>query len=165
MKILISDNVNLDLFCKNPIKMLEISNTGAVAILQNNAPVFYAITPSFFEKIFDIKYNLSYKNTKKQNIDKKFAMHPQWTPDKDFIRQAALWGILLTEEILESELACFISYWQAEGCFFYHIQWQQKLARSLEKSRSLNNYTLQKKRDITYIPKPDQTIPNGFRGK
>ena len=97
-------------------------------------------------------------------INKKFSMHPHWMPDKDFIRHAALWGIILTKEASKTELAAFISYWQAEGCFFYHIQWQQKLARSLQKSRSIE-YKLQKKRDITYTPTPDKTIPHGFRGE
>ncbi|AEO08394.1 primosomal protein DnaI [Buchnera aphidicola str. Ak (Acyrthosiphon kondoi)] len=164
MKILVSDDISLDLFCKHPIKILEKSNKGVIAVLKNNSPIFYAITPYLLKKMFDLEYHLLEQDIKKQNIEKKFSMHPNWTPDKDFIRQAALWGITLNEEILESELTCFISYWQAEGCFFHHIQWQQKLARSLERSRSIN-YGSQKKRDITYIPTPDQTIPNGFRGK
>lgn len=164
MKILVSDNISLELFCKNPIPILEKSNKGAISVLKNDSPIFYVITPYLLKKMFDLEYNSLNTDIKKQNILKKFSMHPQWTPDKDFIRQAALWGIMLTEEILESELACFISYWQAEGCFFHHVQWQQKLARSLQKSRSIT-YISQKKRDITYIPTPDQTIPNGFRGK
>ncbi|QIQ41649.1 MAG: primosomal protein DnaT [Buchnera aphidicola (Microlophium carnosum)] len=164
MKILVSDDISLDLFCKNPIHTLEQSNKGIVAVIKNNSPIFYVITPDVLKKIFDLEHHVLQKNIKKQNISKKFSMHPKWTPDKDFIHQAALWGIILTEEILESELASFISYWQAEGCFFHHIQWQQKFARSLQKSRSMN-YISQKKRDITYIPTPDQTIPNGFRGK
>ncbi|QCI22492.1 primosomal protein DnaT [Buchnera aphidicola] len=164
MKVLVSDNVSLDLFCKNPIQNLEKSKKGIMAVLKNNSPIFYVITPDLLKKMFDLNDCLLNQNTIQQKFIKKFSMHPKWTPDKDFIRQAALWGIILTEEISESELASFISYWQAEGCFFHHIQWQQKLARSLQKSRSII-YTSQKKRDITYIPTPDQTIPNGFRGK
>ncbi|QCI19611.1 MAG: primosomal protein DnaT [Buchnera aphidicola (Brevicoryne brassicae)] len=164
MKILICQNTTLDLFCKNPIQILETSNNGAVTILKNNTPIFYAVTPFFLKKIFDLEYDSVYKNVKKQNINKKFSMHSQWIPDKDFIHQAALWGIMLNKEVSKSELAAFISYWEVEGCFFHHIQWQQKLARSLQKSRSINNFQ-QKKRDVTYIPTPDQTIPNGFRGK
>ncbi|QCI25263.1 primosomal protein DnaT [Buchnera aphidicola (Sitobion avenae)] len=164
MKILVSDNVSLNLFCENPIPILEKSNKGVIAVLKNNSPIFYAISPCLLKKIFDIECHLSKKNIGKPDILKKFSMHPKWIPDKDFIRQAALWGIILNEEVSESELACFISYWQVEGCFFHHIQWQQKLARSLQKSRCMN-YISQKKRDITYIPTPDQTIPNGFRGK
>ncbi|AHG60337.1 primosomal protein DnaT [Buchnera aphidicola] len=165
MKILVSKNITLDLFCKNPIKILKEFDNKAIAVLQNDTTIFYAINPDFLKKIFDIEYNSVYTHSEKENINKKFSMHPKWTPDKDFIRQAALWGIILDKEVLESELACFISYWQAEGCFFYHIQWQQKLARSLQKSRSLTDQFSKKRRDITYIPTPDQTIPSGFRGK
>lgn len=164
MKILISQHTTLDLFCKNPINILETSNNGAIAILKNNTPVFYAVTPYFLKKIFDLEYHSIYKNTQQKNINKKFSMHAKWTPDKNFIHQAALWGIILDKEVSKSELTSFISYWEAEGCFFYHIQWQQKLARSLQKSRSMDNFS-QKKRDITYIPTPDQTTPDGFRGK
>ncbi|QCI20187.1 primosomal protein DnaT [Buchnera aphidicola (Brachycaudus cardui)] len=164
MKILLSTSTNLDLFCKNPIKILETSNNGIIEILKDNKAVFYAITPCFLQKIFDVEYNLSCKDRLKKNTYKKFSMHQNWRPDKDFIRKSALWGIILTEEISKSELACFITYWQAEGCFFHHIQWQQKFARSLQKSRSLNQFS-QKKRDITYIPTPDKTVPSGFRGK
>ncbi|QCI23600.1 primosomal protein DnaT [Buchnera aphidicola (Macrosiphoniella sanborni)] len=165
MKILVSNKITLDTFCHSPKKIIDNSHTGIVEILKNNSTICYVITPIMFNKIFNLKYKtIGYENIKKNNINKKFSMHPKWTPDKDFIRQAALWGITLTEAVSEFELACFISYWQAEGCFFYHIQWQQKLARSLQKSRSIK-YTPNKKRDITYIPKPDQTIPDGFRGK
>ncbi|QCI21925.1 primosomal protein DnaT [Buchnera aphidicola] len=164
MKILISQNTTLDLFCKNPIQILEKSNNGSLIILKNEVPVFYAVTPFFLKKIFDLEYDSIYKNVKKDNINKKFSMHSKWIPDKDFIRQAALWGIMLDTEVSPSELASFISYWEAEGCFFYHIQWQQKLAQSLQKSRSINKFS-KKKRDITHIPQPDQTIPSGFRGK
>ncbi|ANZ22277.1 primosomal protein DnaI [Buchnera aphidicola (Diuraphis noxia)] len=164
MKILISQNTTLDLFCKNPIKILKESNNGAIAVLKNNTPIFYAVTPDFLKKVFDLEYNSIYKNIKKLNINKKFSMHSKWMPDTDFIHQAALWGITLDKEPSTSEITSFVSYWKAEGCFFYHIQWQQKLARSLQRSRSMDNFS-QKKRDITYIPTPDQTIPDGFRGK
>lgn len=165
MKILVSDKITLDSFCHNPKKIITRSNKGILEILQNNSTVFYVITPKIFNKIFDLQYKgTKYEHTKNNYINKKFSMHPKWTPDKDFIRQAALWGITLHEEVSESELACFISFWQAERCFFYHIQWQQKLARSLQKSRSIQ-YKPRMQRDITYIPQPDQTIPDGFRGK
>ncbi|AEO07856.1 primosomal protein DnaT [Buchnera aphidicola] len=165
MKLLISDKINFDLFCQNPNQIIEKSNKGVLEILKNNSTIFYIITPEIFNKIFDLQYKLkNHQNVNTKNINKKFSMHPDWTPDQDFIRHAALWGIILNKEVSKSELAAFISYWQAEGCFFYHIQWQQKLARSLQNSRSIE-YKLQKKRDITYIPTPDQTIPHGFRGK
>ncbi|WP_048814985.1 DnaT-like ssDNA-binding domain-containing protein, partial [Escherichia coli] len=45
----------------------------------------------------------------------KFAMYPDWQPDADFIRLAALWGVALREPVTTEELASFIAYWQAEG--------------------------------------------------
>ncbi|CAL4326092.1 primosomal protein DnaT [Buchnera aphidicola] len=164
MKILLSNTVTLNLFCKNPLPILEASKNGIVEVLRDDSTVFYAVTPGVLQKIFDIEYNVSYEDSIKKNTYEKFSMHDKWTPDKDFVRKSALWGIILHEEISESELASFISYWKAEGCFFHHIQWQQKFARSLQKTRSYNQFS-QKKRDITYIPTPDKTIPSGFRGK
>ncbi|MDE5285193.1 MAG: DnaT-like ssDNA-binding domain-containing protein, partial [Buchnera aphidicola] len=75
-----------------------------------------------------------------------------------------LWGIILNEPIKPSELAYFISYWKAENCAFYHIQWQQKFARSLQKSRYLDSIK-KIKRNITDIPQPDSKTPTGFRGE
>ena len=43
----------------------------------------------------------------------KFAMYPDWQPDADFIRLAALWGVALREPVTTEELASFIAYWQA----------------------------------------------------
>ncbi|QNS01779.1 MAG: primosomal protein DnaI [Buchnera aphidicola (Pentalonia nigronervosa)] len=164
MKIALSKNVKLELFCKKPIQIIESSKNGIISISKNNVLVFYAITPNCFKNLFDIEDNFQYQKIKKNKIAKKFSMYTEWKPDTNFLQQAALWGIMLTEEISKFELACFISYWKAEGCFFYHVQWQQKLARSLEKSRSLSLKT-KKTRDITKIPTPDQNIPDGFRGK
>lgn len=164
MKTVLSTSITLDLFCKKPIQVIESSNNGIIAVLKNNTPIFYAVTPYCLKKLFDVEYTLQSEKIKKEKITKKFPMHRNWKPDKDFIHQSALWGIILTKETSESELACFISYWEAEGCFFHHIQWQQKLARSVQKSRSLN-FSSQKKRDITHIPIPDKKTPDGFRGK
>ncbi|QCI24144.1 primosomal protein DnaT [Buchnera aphidicola (Muscaphis stroyani)] len=165
MKILVSDGIDFKFFCKNPINILKKSENGAVAVFENNSPIFYAVSSDFLEKLFNQEHYIKdQKIEKKNNKIKKFAMHKKWIPDSDFIQQSALWGIILKEEVQSYELASFIAYWQAEGCFFYHIQWQQKLARSLQNSRSLN-YKLKKQRDITHIPVPDKTIPDGFRGK
>ncbi|STF43607.1 primosomal protein I [Escherichia coli] len=51
----------------------------------------------------------------------KFAMYPDWQPDADFIRLAALWGVALREPVTTEELASFIAYWQAEGKVFHHV--------------------------------------------
>ncbi|VTP63555.1 Primosomal protein I [Leclercia adecarboxylata] len=53
-------------------------------------------------------------------------------------------------------------YWQAEGKVFHHIQWQQKLARSVQINRPSNG--AQSKRDVNAFSEPDKQIPHGFRG-
>ncbi|CAL4317871.1 DnaT-like ssDNA-binding domain-containing protein [Buchnera aphidicola] len=166
MKISISKSINIDLFCKNPIKILEKKEHDLFAVLKKNTPVFYVITPDFFKEFFDIKYYLNNDNPQeeKKKYIQKFSMHTKWKPDQDFLHQSALWGINLIGQVSKCELACFISYWKAEGCFFHHIQWQQKLARSLQKSRSLH-YEKKNIRNITDIPIPDKKTPNGFRGE
>lgn len=164
MKILASKNINLDLFCKNPIKIITKNENEALSISKNKKILFYAITPLLLKKILNFEYNFEKEDIEKENkIKKKFSMYPKWNPDKDFIKKSALWGIILEEEVSKHELSAFTSYWEAEGCFFYHIQWEQKLARSLQRVRSFN--TVKKQKDITYIPIPDQTTPDGFRGK
>ncbi|EFF2574921.1 primosomal protein DnaI, partial [Escherichia coli] len=91
-----------------------------------------------------------------------FAMYPDWQPDADFIRLAALWGVALREPVTTEELASFIAYWQAEGKVFHHVQWQQKLARSLQIGRASNGGL--PKRDVNTVSEPDSQIPPGFRG-
>ncbi|HXK00395.1 MAG TPA: primosomal protein DnaT [Buchnera sp. (in: enterobacteria)] len=175
IKILVPTATNLANFKKDPVSALSSAKEGALAIFQNNIPIMYAVTPSLLNKLFSINnlYQEQKKNNIKNNIKKniflkknpigKFTMYKEWTPDADFLKQAAIWGIILHTPISRSELALFISYWQAEGRFFHHIQWQQKLARSIQQSRTLN--IMYKKRDINDLPKPDQNIPEGFRGK
>ena len=92
----------------------------------------------------------------------KFAMYAGWQPDSDFIRLAAMWGIALAQPATPEELAAFVAYWQAEGKVFHHVQWQQKLARSLQMGRSSPNSAI--KRDINALCEPDNEIPPGFRG-
>ena len=92
----------------------------------------------------------------------KFAMYAGWQPDADFQRLAALWGIALSQPVTPEELAAFVAYWQAEGKVFHHVQWQQKLARSVQISRASNGG--QPKRDVNSVSEPDSHIPRGFRG-
>lgn len=66
------------------------------------------------------------------------------------------------EPVTAEELASFISYWQAEGKVFHHVQWQQKLARSLQIGRASNGGLT--KRDVNTVSEPDNQIPPGFRG-
>ncbi|EPC6068881.1 DnaT-like ssDNA-binding domain-containing protein [Enterobacter hormaechei] len=93
----------------------------------------------------------------------KFQMRDSWKPDPQFIQRAALWGITLKTDITPFELAEFITYWKAEGKAFHHDQWQQKLARSVQQSRS-RPVAQQQRRDINDVPEPDKAIPQGFRG-
>ncbi|MCG7368398.1 primosomal protein DnaI, partial [Pantoea sp. ACRSH] len=93
----------------------------------------------------------------------KFAMYAGWQPDADFQRQAAIWGVALSEPVTPAELAAFVAYWQAEGRLFHHVQWQQKLARSVQMNRAASGG--QPKRDITQISNTDYNIPDGFRGE
>ena len=44
----------------------------------------------------------------------------------------------------------------------HHVQWQQKLARSVQISRASNGG--QPKRDVNSVSEPDSHIPRGFRG-
>jgi len=171
IKILVPTATNLANFKKDPVSALSAAKEGALAIFQNNIPIMYAVTPSLLNKLFSInnlfqeqnKNNIKKNTSLKKNPIGKFPMYQEWTPDLDFLKQAAIWGIILHEPISHSELALFISYWQAEGRFFHHIQWQQKLARSVQQNRMLN--IMYKKRDINDLPKPDQNIPEGFRGQ
>ncbi|MBY7198015.1 DnaT-like ssDNA-binding domain-containing protein [Enterobacter hormaechei] len=93
----------------------------------------------------------------------KFQMRDNWKPDPQFIQRAALWGITLKTDITPFELAEFITYWKAEGKAFHHDQWQQKLARSVQQSRT-RPVAQQQRRDINDVPEPDKAIPQGFRG-
>lgn len=67
----------------------------------------------------------------------KFTMHNGWQPEADFQRKAAMWGIKIVEPVTPEELQEFIGYWEPEGKAFHHAQWEQKLARSVLKSRAL----------------------------
>lgn len=68
----------------------------------------------------------------------KFRMFEDWKPTADFARQANLWGMPVKAGInIEAELSSFIAYWQAEGKVFHQIQWEQKLARHLDRAKVL----------------------------
>ncbi|WP_343192190.1 primosomal protein DnaT [Buchnera aphidicola (Formosaphis micheliae)] len=174
-KILVPTTITLKNFKKDPITALNSAKEGALAVFKNNIPIMYAVTPTLLNKLFSINHLFQEKKQEqiKHNIKEnkflekipigKFIMYKEWKPDVDFLKQAAIWGIILHEPITHAELALFISYWQAEGRFFYHIQWQQKLARSIQQSRTLN--LKYKKRDINDLPQPDINIPEGFRGQ
>lgn len=67
----------------------------------------------------------------------KFTMHENWQPSDDFVMRARMWGHALPADgYKKSDLIEFITYWMAEGNVMQHVQWEQKFARLLMKSKS-----------------------------
>ncbi|ORM70752.1 primosomal protein DnaT [Pantoea rwandensis] len=176
VKILSSTLVGLDGFCQDPLAVLQQADNGVLAVLHNNAPAFYALTPQRLAQLLaleaaaqqpnDVMLDDSLFHTDAAPMATpvgKFAMYSGWQPDNDFQRQAAIWGVALSESVTAAELATFVAYWQAEGRLFHHVQWQQKLARSVQMNRAANGG--QPKRDVTQVSKTDYDIPDGFRGE
>lgn len=178
VKILTSTVIGLDAFRQDPIGALCAANAGAVAVFDNNAPVLYAVTPDRLAQLLELEAAARqpqsdvtldeqlYNDALTQPVSVpmgKFMMYPGWRPDADFQRQAAIWGIALSGPVTPAELAAFTTWWQADGRAFHHMQWQQKLARSVQQSRAVNGSRAQ--RDINQLPEPDHTIPDGFRGE
>lgn len=98
----------------------------------------------------------------------KFPVTKSWTPDIDFCRRAALWGINLGQEpgYTAEELQQFRDYWSPEGKVKHQQQWEQTFAQSLRTSRTQASRpgTGAKKPALLKISKPGTTIPSGFRG-
>lgn len=175
-KILTSDVIGIDAFCQNPAAALAKCERGAIAVFANNAPAFYALSPERLAALLAMEESLK-QPLSDIALDEhlfhqpspaplsappgKFAMYAGWQPDADFQRLAALWGIALNAPVRPEELAAFVSYWQAEGKVFHHVQWQQKFARSLQIGRAANNG---RGSDINQLPEPNYTVPRGFRG-
>lgn len=176
-RILTSTVIGIDDFMRDHDGVLARTEGGAVAVFANNSPAFYAITPARLAELLALEARLArpasditldnqfYEEptAAPMNIPMgKFAMYAGWQPDADFQRLAALWGIALAQPVAPEELASFVAYWQAEGKVFHHVQWQQKLARSLQINRASQGGAA--KRDINAISQPDSQIPPGFRG-
>ncbi|AFJ48450.1 primosomal protein DnaT [Shimwellia blattae] len=154
-RVLTSDVMGIDTFRQDPVGALASTESGTLAVFENNGPAFYAITAERLAALLACEEKASQALTD-VTLDNtlfgqdaaapamtpapfgKFAMYPGWQPDADFLRMAALWGIALTQPVTPEELASFIAYWQAEGKFFHHVQWQQKLARSIQINRAAN---------------------------
>lgn len=174
-KILIPTLVSLEEFKEYPLGSLQKSDCGIIAVLEDYTPVLYAITPDRLEallaaeKLSQHKISTKFEDDSARKIVEKitpigkFAMYEGWTPDADFSQQAAIWGINITEPINNAELAAFVAYWQAEGRLFHHVQWQQKLARSIQLSRT-PSFGKKKSRAIN-ISDANYDIPDGFRGE
>ncbi|POT56089.1 primosomal protein DnaT [Citrobacter amalonaticus] len=176
-RILTPDVIGIDALLHDHHAVLAKSATGAVAVFANNVPAFYAVTPARLAQLLALEEKLARPGSdvtldaqlyeEPQSVPVvvpmgKFAMYADWQPDADFQRQAALWGVALREPITAEELASFVAYWQAEGKVFHHVQWQQKLARSVQISRAGNGGL--PKRDVNTVSEPDNHIPPGFRG-
>ncbi|ORJ52087.1 primosomal protein DnaI [Kluyvera intermedia] len=176
-RILTSTVIGIDDFMRDHESVLARTEGGAVAVFANNSPAFYAITPERLAELLALESRLArpasditldnqfYEEPAATPVNipmGKFAMYAGWQPDADFQRLAALWGIALDHPVAPEELAAFIAYWQAEGKVFHHVQWQQKLARSIQINRA--NQGGAAKRDINAISQPDSQIPPGFRG-
>lgn len=176
-RILTTSIAGIDTFMRDPRGALSNAEGGTLAVFADNAPAFYAITPERLAQLLDTEARLSRPVNDvaldPQFFDEnsnapaaipmgKFALYDGWQPDADFPRQAALWGIALSQPVTPEELAAFIAWWQAEGKVFTHTQWQQKLARSVQINRASNGG--QPKRNINTFSEPDKQIPNGFRG-
>ncbi len=101
---------------------------GVVARFVYNAPAFYVVTPARLAELLALaeEAGASGKRCRSAMIRirnrkplpllypwGKFAMYPDWQPDADFIRMAALWGVALREPVTTEELASFIAYWAA----------------------------------------------------
>lgn len=151
--------ISLEALCSDP---LTVSGRPLVKVVHRRQVMFYLLSPEHYQGLM----RNGNKNADPPPVHPcgKFAMYHGWTPDDDFIRQAGLWGIVLTLPLSATELAAFTSYWQAEGKLFHHVQWMQKLARSVQVSRGMSTPKTGGKRDITQISEPDQTVPDGFRG-
>lgn len=175
-RVLTPDVVGIDALVHDHQTVLAKAEGGVVAVFANNAPAFYAVTPARLAELLaleeklarpgsDVALDNQLSGTASRSVAVpmgKFAMYPDWQPDADFIRLAALWGVALREPVTTEELASFIAYWQAEGKVFHHVQWQQKLARSLQIGRASNGGL--PKRDVNTVSEPDSQIPPGFRG-
>lgn len=174
MKILSSTCIDIKSFCYNFDAALINSVQGITALTNENKIIMYAVTPKRLEQLLKLEKSIpnpvDIHTVKKNNKNSlsvfshpigKFKMYDTWKPDVDFLKLAAIWGIPLYSSVTSSELASFISYWKAEERIFYHIQWQQKLARNVQLNRINNKLYL---KNINNFNEPDPYIPDGFRG-
>ena len=133
-RVLTPDVVGIDALVHDHQTVLAKAEGGVVAVFANNAPAFYAVTPARLAELLAPGSDVALDDQLYQEPQAapvavpmgKFAMYPDWQPDADFIRLAALWGVALRAPVTTEELASFIAYWQAEGKVFHHVQWQHR---------------------------------------
>ena len=123
-RILTTSIAGIDAFMRDPSGVLTHAEGGTLAVLADNAPAFYALTPERLAQLLEIEARLS-RPASDVTLDNqffeepgnapvtvpmgKFALYAGWHPDVDFQRQAALWGIALTQPATPEELAAFIA--------------------------------------------------------
>ena len=157
-RVLTPDVVGIDALVHDHQTVLAKAEGGVVAVFANNAPAFYAVTPARLAELLALEEKLARPGSDVA-LDDQLYQEPQAAP---VAVPMALWGVALREPVTTEELASFIAYWQAEGKVFHHVQWQQKLARSLQIGRASNGGL--PKRDVNTVSEPDSQIPPGFRG-
>lgn len=177
VKILANTIITLEQLRDPSLDVFTDDSQGIVAVFNNNRPVMYLLTPERIRTLLaaeetllarpqiELEQQFFADDSRMMNPipQGKFCLYHGWQPDSDFIRQAVIWGIKLLQPVNEKELAAFIDYWRAEGRAYHHIQWQQKLARSVQLNRA--SRVNEGRSDFTLIDEPDSTIPKGFRGE
>lgn len=113
-RVLTPDVVGIDALVHDHQTVLAKAEGGVVAVFANNAPAFYAVTPARLAELLALEEKLARPGSDVALDDQlyqepqavpvavpmgKFAMYPDWQPDTDFIRQAALWGVALREPV------------------------------------------------------------------
>jgi len=183
INLIVTNIVTFELFCKNPKKYLRLGNKSGIVEIKKNKPIMYVVSAKLLNKLVSITYKEYFSESvieskkllidfeKKKSIpffavEKKFKMYDEWVPDDNFLKKSLIWGIHLVTPVTESELSFFVSYWKVEGRYFYHIQWQQKLAKSLDYSRNKSFLSNKKEKNIfekeSYL---SNEVPIGFREK
>lgn len=109
-RVLTPDVVGIDALVHDHQTVLAKAEGGVVAVFANNAPAFYAVTPARLAELLALEEKLARPGSDVALDDQlyqepqaapvavpmgKFAMYPDWQPDADFIRLAALWGVAL----------------------------------------------------------------------
>lgn len=99
-RVLTPDVVGIDALVHDHQTVLAKAEGGMVAVFANNAPAFYAVTPSRLAELLALEEKLtrpeamslwtinSIRNRKLPVAVPmgKFAMYPDWRPDADFTR-------------------------------------------------------------------------------
>ncbi|MBF0072427.1 primosomal protein DnaT, partial [Escherichia coli] len=113
-RVLTPDVVGIDALVHDHQTVLAKAEGGVVAVFANNAPAFYAVTPARLAELLALEEKLARPGSDVALDDQlyqepqaapvavpmgKFAMYPDWQPDADFIRLAALWGVALREPV------------------------------------------------------------------